>query len=135
MTALLLLPNGGRRMESVRTRRVYEPAAAQEGTRVLVDRLWPRGLSKLRLGDALWDKEIAPSTDLRKWFGHDPARFEAFAAAYRMELAAKPDAVAALARRARPEGLTLLYAAHDPTCNHAIVLAGVLEDWLRDHPA
>lgn len=120
-------------MADVHIRRVYDAPTADDGTCVLVDRLWPRGISKARLSYASWDKDIAPSPELRKWFGHDPARFSEFGDAYRQELARKPDAVANLARMARPNGLTLLYAAHDPNCNHALILADVLKTWLRDN--
>jgi len=118
----------------VRTKRVYEPADPADGTRVLVDRLWPRGVSKLEAKLDLWDREVAPSTELRKtWHadpqGHDPAHYEAFETAYRAELAQEPafSAVNRLVELARSSGtLTLLYGSRDQRVNHAVVLREVL---------
>lgn len=94
---------------------------------MLVDRLWPRGLSKERAALDLWDKDVAPSTQLRKWFGHDPARFAEFGARYVAELDAAPDAVGRLRGIcARHDTVTLLYAAKDPAVNHALVLRDYL---------
>ena len=115
----------------IHIKRVQEPASAGDGTRVLVDRIWPRGVRKADARLDQWAREVAPSTDLRKWFNHDPNRFEAFADAYRTELDARPDAVGALADLARQGDLTLLYAARDPHHNHARVLA----DYLRERLA
>jgi uncharacterized protein YeaO (DUF488 family) len=109
-------------MIDVRIKRVYEEASPEDGCRVLVDRLWPRGLNRERVNASMWLKEVAPSTALRKWFGHDPARFGEFRQRYLEELAGKPDDVAGLLDLARKERLTLLYAARDPECNHAVVL-------------
>jgi len=111
---------------TVRIKRIYDEAVADDGTRVLVDRLWPRGVRKADARLDEWCREVAPSPELRKWFGHDAARFEEFAAFYRGELAQRPEPVARLRRMARNETLTLLYAARDPRCNHAAVLADVL---------
>lgn len=125
----------------VQIKRVYEPADADDGARVLVDRLWPRGLSKAEATFDLWLKEAAPSPELRKsWHadeaGHEPERFEAFAEAYRGELAAGPgaDAVTQLVAIAREAGrLTLLYGARDTQINHAVVLRdAVLEAIARN---
>ena len=108
---------------TIRIRRIYDPVSSDDGMRVLVDRVWPRG--GVRKADAAldwWAKAVTPSTDLRKWFGHDPARFDDFAAAYRNELDGLPEAVAGLVELARDGDVTLLYAARDPDCNHARML-------------
>lgn len=126
---------GGRRPPAserpvVRVRRVYDPPAPEDGFRVLVDRLWPRGLPRARVD--LWMREVAPSDALRRWFGHDPARWPEFRRRYRAELAASehlPE-LQALARRGR---VTLLFAARDVTRNNAVVLAEFLEDLVRGH--
>lgn len=113
----------------LRIKRIYAPADPADGDRILVDRLWPRGVSKERAALTLWMKEIAPGIDLRKWFAHRPDRMDAFADAYRQELETDPEkqrAVADLLERARKENVTLLYGAKDPKVNHAIVL----EDYL-----
>ena len=113
----------------VRIKRAYAPALPEDGTRVLVDRLWPRGLAKDAAAVDLWLKEVAPSKELRQWFGHDPARWKSFSAKYRTELKA-PERAAALAHlRAlgRERGtVTLLYGAREETYNHAALLRGLL---------
>ena len=114
-------------MGIIRTKRIYELPAKTDGKRILVDRIWPRGVSKDAADLDLWPKEIAPTTSLRKWFGHDPARFEAFRDRYREELKTNADAVAELCRLADRNDVTLLYAAHDEHVNQAIVLAEFLE--------
>lgn len=111
-------------MAAIALKRVYEPAQAEDGTRVLVDRLWPRGLRKDKAAIDLWAKDIAPSDALRRWFGHRPERWEEFQKRYHDELAA-PEAqvqVKTLRAMARKNHLTLLYAAHDETMNNAVVL-------------
>ena len=105
----------------VNIKRVYEPPESSDGTRILVDRLWPRGLSKAAAALDEWNKEVAPSPALRTWFGHDPARFEEFTRRYEHELSAN-HAAASLRRRAGSESITLLYAAKDQLHNHALVL-------------
>jgi uncharacterized protein YeaO (DUF488 family) len=110
----------------VRLKRAYEPAAPGDGYRILVDRLWPRGVSRQRAQLDEWHRELAPSTELRKWFGHDPARFDEFGRRYREELRAQRPALTALRRRARSGPLTLVYAAKDDEHNDAVVLAEVL---------
>lgn len=112
-------------------KRIYEPASDDDGTRVLVDRLWPRGVRKADAEVDHWLKGVAPSPELRKWFGHDPARFEEFAAAYCDELDGAPEAVAELLALARAGDVTLLYGARDPECNHARVLAAYLDEALE----
>ncbi len=112
-------------------RRAYDPPGAGEGWRVLVDRLWPRGVARARLGLDEWAKEIAPSDELRRWFGHEPARWEGFRRRYRDELAARPEAVAALVGRAAAGPVTLIYAAHDRERNNAVVLREAIAEALR----
>ncbi|HET7785188.1 MAG TPA: DUF488 domain-containing protein [Myxococcales bacterium] len=116
-------------METVRIKRAYEPASSRDGDRVLVDRLWPRGVRKADLRLDAWLKDVAPSPELRRWFGHDPERFGEFAVRYRRELrtgvAAK--ALAGLVRRASGRRVTLVYGAHDETHNGAVVLREIIE--------
>ncbi|MGR9046570.1 MAG: DUF488 domain-containing protein [Gammaproteobacteria bacterium] len=106
----------------IRTQRVYTAAHPDDGYRVLVDRVWPRGLSKERVQADLWLKEAAPSHELRKWFGHDRSRWETFKSRYFSELAARPDAVQRLLDEAANGRLTLLYSAKDTECNQAVAL-------------
>lgn len=115
---------------TVNVKRIYEDPSSADGRRVLVDRLWPRGVRKADAEVDHWLKGVAPSSELRKWFAHDPARFEKFAAAYRDELGRAPEAVGELLALARAGDLTLLYGARDPECNHARVLAEYLDEAL-----
>ena len=108
----------------IEIRRIYDSPV--EGYRVLVDRLWPRGVSKAAARLDEWPRHLAPSAGLRKWFGHDPARWEEFRARYRGELAAHPDELERLRQIARRRKLVLLFAAKSLGCNHAIVLREVL---------
>ena len=110
----------------VRLKRAYEPAGAADGYRVLVDRLWPRGVSKEKAQLDEWARELAPSSELRTWFGHDPARFDEFRRRYLEELAAHEAKLADLRERASEGTLTLVYAARDSEHNDAVVLADVL---------
>lgn len=111
----------------IKPKRIYDPPARGDGVRVLVDRLWPRGLKKDDAKFDLWLKEIAPSTPLRKWFAHRPDRWSEFRERYFRELDHNPGALAVLrAARKRNKSLTLLYAAHDTECNHAVALADYL---------
>ena len=111
----------------VRMKRAYERPARDDGTRILVDRLWPRGLSKEAAAIDEWLKGIAPSTALRQWFGHKPERWEEFRERYRAELS-KNEAVVQLRQLSKKEKhVTLLYAAHDVEHNQAVVLAELLE--------
>lgn len=112
-------------------RRVYDPPHPDDGKRVLVDRIWPRGLSKQDAVLACWMKDIAPSTPLRKWFGHDPEKWDAFVERYRRELDENSDAVGKMLALAETGPLTLLYSAKDKTHNNAVVLRGYLEEKLR----
>ena len=111
----------------IRVKRIYDPPNAEDGARVLVDRLWPRGMRKERAKLTLWLKEIAPSDELRRWFGHDPARFAEFARRYRAELGANKDAVSRMEDLMKSGRVTLLYAAHDTEHNEARVLADYLK--------
>jgi uncharacterized protein YeaO (DUF488 family) len=111
----------------IRVKRVYEKPSRDDGFRVLVDRLWPRGVTKERAALSLWLKDVAPSAELRKWFGHDPARWKGFQARYRKELAGRKDALKLLRRKARERTVTLLYGARDEEHNEARVLKKVLE--------
>jgi uncharacterized protein YeaO (DUF488 family) len=110
----------------VRLKRAYEPASAEVGCRVLVDRLWPRGVSRKQAELDEWDKELAPSSELREWFGHEPGRFAEFRWRYIDELRANRSRLKELRRRARIGTLTLVYSAHDSEHNDAVVLAEVL---------
>jgi uncharacterized protein YeaO (DUF488 family) len=110
----------------VRLKRAYEPVAATDGYRVLVDRLWPRGISRERARIDEWAKELAPSPGLRTWFGHDPARFDGFRRRYVEELRERRALLSRLRSRARAGTLTLVYAARDEGRNDAVVLADVL---------
>jgi uncharacterized protein YeaO (DUF488 family) len=111
----------------VAIKRVYEEATQDDGYRVLVDRLWPRGVSKEKAGLDLWLKEIAPSPGLRKWFGHDPERFTEFTARYEEELAHNPAVEKLRGIIKDNETVTLLYAAHSPEINHAAVLLNFIQ--------
>ena len=110
-------------------KRAYDPAGARDGYRVLVERLWPRGVRKTDLQLDAWLKDVAPSPELRRWFGHDPARWNEFAARYRRELREHPaaEALAELVRRASVRTVTLVYGARDETHNSAVVLRGEVE--------
>ena len=116
----------------IRVKRVYDPPDLEDGARVLVDRLWPRGARKDKVKLTLWLKDIAPSDDLRRWFGHDPARFEEFSRRYRAELGANKDAVGRLEELVKAGPVTLLYAAHDEAHNNARVLADYLKGRAAD---
>lgn len=109
-----------------RIKRVYESASPSDGKRILVDRLWPRGLKKTDAALDEWMKDVAPSVPLRLWFGHDPDRFAEFGRKYKAELAKNP-ALAELRELGKGKVVTLLYAAHDPKINHAVVLQSVLQ--------
>jgi len=111
---------------NVQLKRAYIKAAPQDGVRVLVDRLWPRGVTKNDAAIDHWFKELAPSTELRKWFGHDPARWAAFQRRYAAEIREHGDLLAQLRGLARQGVVTLVYAAHDETHNDAVVLRNVL---------
>jgi uncharacterized protein YeaO (DUF488 family) len=111
---------------NIRLKRAYERPAPADGTRILVDRLWPRGVSKAEAAIDRWVKEIAPSTALRKWFGHDPARWPEFRRRYAAELREHVDELASLRNQACRGPITLIYSAHDEAHNDAVVLRGIL---------
>jgi uncharacterized protein YeaO (DUF488 family) len=110
----------------IRLKRAYQPAAADDGTRILVDRLWPRGLRKSEAAIDRWLKDIAPSTALRQWFAHDPARWPEFRRRYRSEIRRHPDQLAELRALARQGPMTLIFSARDERRNDAVVLRNVL---------
>lgn len=112
---------------TIRIKRVYETPTKTDGKRVLIDRLWPRGLSKEKAHVDLWLKDIAPTTALRKWFGHDPKRWPEFRQRYQRELDAKRDIVAYLKKECQTGTVTLVYGARDEQHNDAIVLKAYLE--------
>ena len=117
----------------IHSKRVYEPPSAEDGARILVDRLWPRGLKRETVAIDRWTKEIAPSHELRKWFGHEPSRWKEFQTRYRLELQ-NPEASAVLdelARLATKGTITLVYAASETRWNNAVVLLDVLTKRLR----
>ncbi|MDR7031384.1 DUF488 domain-containing protein [Mesorhizobium sp. BE184] len=112
----------------IATKRIYEPAAKTDGQRVLVDRVWPRGVSKDEAALTLWLKDIAPSTELRKWFDHKPERWDEFRKRYGKELAGKGNAFGELTDLLEHGRVTLLYGARDEKHNNAVALAGYLRE-------
>lgn len=112
----------------IRLKRAYEPAARDDGRRILVERLWPRGVSKEKADLDLWLKEIAPSTELRKWFGHDPGKQSEFQRRYREELRNQPEEMAQLKKLVHEGPVTFVYGSRDETHNAAIVLKAYIED-------
>jgi len=111
----------------IRIKRTYEARARADGRRILVERLWPRGMKKEALAADAWMKEVAPSTRLRKWFGHRPERWPEFQRRYRAELDASPDAWKPILEAAKTGTVTLLYSAHDTVHNGAVVLREYLQ--------
>jgi uncharacterized protein YeaO (DUF488 family) len=111
---------------NVKLKRAYEPHTAKDGVRILIDRLWPRGLTKAKAGIDQWAKELAPSTPLRKWFGHNPARWPAFRIRYAREVRQHRDQFKQLRNLAQRGPITLVYSAHDEIHNDAVVLRGLL---------
>ena len=111
----------------IRLKRVYEPAAPDDGTRILVERLWPRGLPKQRAAIALWLKEIAPSPELRKWYAHDVAKWREFQNRYRAELRKNKEVVDLLRRKSKDGTVTFVFAARDEEHNSAVTLKNFLE--------
>src|SRR6188472_3430390 len=108
--------------DELKLKRVYETPRKDDGARILVDRLWPRGLTKEKAKVDLWLKEIAPSTELRKWFGHDPKKWKEFRSRYPRELKQHPDELEQIREKARKGRVTLLYGARDQEHNEALVL-------------
>jgi uncharacterized protein YeaO (DUF488 family) len=111
----------------IQIKRVYDPSSRRDGARILVERLWPRGITKQRASLELWLKDIAPSPELRRWFHHDPARWRQFKRRYWQELRNHSEAVEALKQRGRKEIVTLVYAARDERHNGALALKEFLE--------
>jgi uncharacterized protein YeaO (DUF488 family) len=114
----------------IRIKRVYETAEPEDGTRILVDRLWPRGIEKKKLRLDSWYKDVAPSSQLRKWFGHAPAKWDEFRRRYFAELDSNPAAWSSLSELARSSIVTLLYSAKDEGHNNAEALRDYLESKL-----
>ena len=112
---------------SIKIKRVYEQPDREDGERILVDRLWPRGLTKEKAAVDLWLKEIAPSTELRKWFGHDPEKWKSFRGRYETEIRHNDDLVKVLKDKAKRGTVTLVYGARDQKHNEALVLKQFLE--------
>lgn len=115
----------------IQVKRVYEKPRASDGLRVLVDRLWPRGLTKQKAAVDVWLKDLAPSTELRKWFGHDPAKWKQFQTRYRRELAGQKEVLALLKEIGRLQTVTLLFGARDEEHNEALVLQELLKAGTR----
>lgn len=108
-------------------KRVYEPAAADDGYRVLIDRVWARGITKEKAALDEWCKDLAPSTELRKWFGHEPPKFDEFAKRYRKELEPHADIIERLRKVAHKGRLTIVYSAHDEAHNNAVVVKALVD--------
>jgi|SRR5579884_3306014 len=117
----------------IQLKRVYEEPGSRDGVRFLVDRLWPRGLRKEDVPMRAWLKELGPSTELRKWFAHDPAKWSEFQRKYQAEISKQSEALEPLLEAARRGPITLLYSAHDPDHNNAVVLKHFLEKKLAHH--
>lgn len=122
-------------MIKLRLKRAYEPAEPEDGVRLLVDRLWPRGVSKVEAALDDWLKDIAPSTELRKWFGHDPARWPEFQSRYKTELQQHSQELERIRALAKEQTVTLIYSAHDQERNNAAVLRDVLQEGAEDSAA
>jgi uncharacterized protein YeaO (DUF488 family) len=125
------MPEGRRARRPLAVKRVYAPAAPEDGLRVLVDRLWPRGLNRRQACAHLWLKEAAPSAPLRRWFGHDPRRWRRFRAQYRAELRDHPELLELLEDLRRRSPVTLLFGARDEAHNTAVVLRELLQEKRR----
>ncbi|WP_435029516.1 DUF488 domain-containing protein [Levyella massiliensis] len=122
-------------MNKLQCKRIYEPANETDGFRILVDRLWPRGIKKEKAHIHLWAKEIAPSNELRKWFSHDPVKFDAFKKRYRQELTSNPASQKLsnlCLRKIKDQNITLLYAAKNEQYNQAVVIKEWLEEQIQD---
>ena len=118
----------------VRIKRIYDPVSPEDGKRIYIDRLWPRGLKKDEAVFDEWLKEISPSDELRKWFGHDPAKWKEFEKRYRKELEEKGELLEKLRHEARRGTITLLYSAKDTEHNNAVTMKEVLDPALRGGP-
>ena len=120
---------------TISLKRAYETPSPADGRRVLVERLWPRGLSKEKAAVDVWFKEVAPSTELRRWFGHDPAKWEEFRRRYREELRERPEELQSLRSLVEAGPVTLVYGSRDQEHNAATVLNEMLESDLKDDMA
>ncbi len=118
----------------ITVKRAYDPISRADGTRFLVERLWPRGLSKTKLHLDAWLKDVGPSTELRKWFGHDPNKWNEFRKRYRRELDSHPDACQPIMSAARRSPVTLVYSSHDTEHNNAVALREYLEAKMHRSP-
>ena len=119
----------------IHLKRAYDPAETSDGTRFLVERLWPRGVKKTSLTIEAWLKEVGPSTELRKWFSHDPAKWDEFRQRYFEELRANPDAWKPILQAARHGTVTLIYSSHDTEHNNAVALQNFLNRHIgKDSP-
>lgn len=118
-------------MANIQLKRVYDPTSPTDGTRILVERLWPRGVSKARLHLNAWFKDVGPSTALRRWFGHDPAKWSRFRARYVRELDAQPESWRLIVSAAKRGRVTLVYSSHDTEHNNAVALRQYLLRKLR----
>ena len=118
----------------VKLKRAYEPAASSDGFRILVDRLWPRGVSRRRAAIDEWMKEIAPSTQLRQWFGHDPKKWPEFQRRYKRELRERSDLLRKIVAVASRQRVTLVFGARDEVHNDAVVLAAVVRARMNRRP-
>lgn len=119
----------------LKLKRAYEPASRSDGTRILVERLWPRGVSRQTLRVDAWLKDVGPSTELRQWFGHDPDKWRRFRARYFRELASSPEAWRPLVSAARRGTVTLVYSSHDERHNNAVALKDYLQSRMRKRTA
>jgi len=115
----------------IKLKRVYDPVASADGTRFLVERLWPRGVKKTALHVHAWLKDVAPSSTLRRWFGHDPKKWTEFRRRYFHELGAKADALAPILKAAHRGRLTLVYSSHDTEHNNAVALKDYVDARIR----
>src|SRR5437868_5463048 len=115
----------------LKLKRAYEPATSSDGHRILVDRLWPRGMSKRRAAIDEWIKDVAPSTQLRRWFGHDPRKWPEFQRRYKRELREQGDLLRRIAARASRGRVTLVFGARDELHNDAVVLAAVVRQRMK----
>ena len=113
---------------NIKLKRVYDPPSRSDGTRILVERLWPRGIKKENLVLDAWMKDVAPSTELRKWFSHDPAKWNQFQVKYMSELDANQEALQPLLRTIHEGTVTLLFSSHDTQHNNAVCLKSYLEN-------
>jgi uncharacterized protein YeaO (DUF488 family) len=117
----------------IKLKRAYEPASRDDGTRFLVERLWPRGVKKDALRLDAWLKDVAPSTELRQWFGHVPSKWSEFQRRYRVELGRNAEALGPILKAARRGRVTLVYSSHDQEHNNAVVLKAYAESCLGRH--